>query len=96
VVLDDLVSVASMFAREADEFHGIMPTLSVSCPDGGDGAFNVVLRNVVEAAELLHTQIAGALEEHGVRLRQAYERYSDADDQVRHLCRQLIDAAELT
>jgi hypothetical protein len=96
VVLDDLVSAASTFAREGDEFRAIMPTLGPACPDGGDAALNQVLRTVVEATGLLHTQIAGALEHHASRLWQAHERYADAEDHVRHLCRHLIDAAGLT
>lgn len=96
VVLDDLASAASTFAREADEFLAIMPETGPGCPDGGDPVFNGMLQAVLEATGLLHTQIAGALEHHSSRLWGAFNRYNEAEEHVRHLCRHLIDAAELT
>jgi hypothetical protein len=58
VVMSDLQEAAATFHAEAKTFLGIMPDACPALPDGGSGAFNESLSAVVDAACLLHLQIA--------------------------------------
>jgi hypothetical protein len=79
VVLGDLDSMASTFHTEADTYKELKPKVSPSPADTGDGTLNNVLQSVMETLDVLHSQMATAIDDHGTKLKTARDAYANKE-----------------
>ena len=78
-VLGDLDSMASTFRTEADSYKGLQAKVSPPPADTGDGTLNSVLQSVMETLDVLHSQMATAIEDHGTKLKTARDAYANRE-----------------
>lgn len=75
VVLGDLRSMASTFHNEADSYKGLKDKVSPHPADTGDGNLNNVLKSVMETLDVLHSQMATSIQDHGDKLKTTHDSY---------------------
>jgi hypothetical protein len=93
VVMQDLLALSSTFRTEAETCKAIMPADGPTCPDGGDGALNGMMRSVTEALGLAHLQLSGAMDLHAGKLQAAHGRYGDTEMSLAQLARNVTAQA---
>ncbi|MGB6164516.1 MAG: DUF6317 family protein [Pseudonocardiaceae bacterium] len=76
VVLDDVSAMASTFYSEADIYRDLKSKVTPPTADTGDGALNGVLKAVMETLDVLHTNMATTIEDHGDKLKAARDVYA--------------------
>lgn len=79
VVLDDLSSMATTFAREAGIYAQIKPRITPPVADAGDDTLNHIIKVVMECLDVLHTKMTEGIDEHATLLRKAHDSYQRHD-----------------
>lgn len=79
MVLGDLNSLAGAFRGESASYRSLRDKVSPHPADTGDATLNNVLGAVVETLDLLHTQMATSIEDHGDELKAVRDSYSQRE-----------------
>lgn len=82
VVLSDLRTMSGTFHSEADTYRGLKDKVSPAVAATGDGTLDSILTSVVETLDVLHTQMAKAIEDHGDKLGSAERAYGNREVDV--------------
>ena len=86
VILGDLTAAASTFHDEARFSDGILNGSAAPGPvDGGDAAFNSNLTFVLDDLAFLHASLVAHMQDHGDKLQQARDNYSQVDQSMHEL-----------
>lgn len=95
VVLQDLTALAATFRRESAACRAVMPPDGPVCPDGGDAAVNGALQALTGLIALANLQVAGAMEEHAVKLTTAEQVYEQTETSLEQMVTDLTARAGL-
>jgi hypothetical protein len=94
-VLAQIAALANKFDAESDTLNAVMPTSGPSAVDAGQDAINESLSAILEAAGALNAQLAALVGAHGIKLKQAHDRYQSTEESITKLCTDLTDSAKL-
>jgi hypothetical protein len=80
--MSDLLAASSKFRAEGQRFAGVMPGDGPAPVDGGSWVIDDTLSQVLESVGLLHTQLAGVIENDTANLAATYREYQSAENQI--------------
>lgn len=76
VVLADLQSMATTFHAEAGTYRDLVPGITPTAVDSGDGGLNAMMAGVFTSLATLHELMAESITQHGDQLGRARDAYT--------------------
>lgn len=94
-VLSQIAALANKFDAESGTLNAVMPASGPPTVDAGQDAVNESLSALLETVGTLNVQLAGIVSAHGIKLKQAHDRYQSTEESITKLCMDLTDSAKL-